>query len=113
MKIPLMTEFDASLLTCPFLTNLPIKITCLTKDCMAWTIVQRKTEREDHSGGKEVMKGLGSRYGIKPERTGPPGSEGIWEIPDLGYCKRLWPMAPPITPAYYTSPGINPWEKNK
>jgi len=107
MKIPLISEIDASKLTCPFLTNLHIVMNCSTKECMAWTIVQRETIREDHSGGAIMMQELASRYGIRAERLGPRGSTGEWKIPNLGYCKRLWPMAPPITPAFYTAPGLS------
>lgn len=109
MKIPLLTDEEGSNLTCPFLTNKEGMFDCITVDCMSWTVVQNETSREDHSGGASAMQELGARYGIRPHRTGPTGSEGLWNLKSLSYCKRLWPMAPPITTADYTSPGISPW----
>ena len=90
-KVPLTPTKDCDTKSCPFMigeTGYPKP--CRSK-CIAWTVVVKETSREDHSGGGDMIRSQGYKYGIEAKRKGPGGCMGYWEIPELGYCKRLWP----------------------
>lgn len=89
--------------TCPFMLNKYGYPRACSKDCMAWTVVQPETSRENHSGGAEMMQGLAAKYNARVDYEGPRNSMGKVICPELGYCKRLWPNADPVTPEDYRS----------
>lgn len=96
-KIPLIPTKDVENFRCPFKDETPH----CDPDCMAWTIVTKGESREDHSGGSEMIRRLALDYGVEATRHGPHGSTGWWEIPELGYCKRLWPNLDVVSPIDY------------
>ncbi len=89
MKIISISEPEASQTLCPF--NLSTEMYCHTNDCLAWTVIFEEKNYKDFNGGKERAKREAKEFNISPVRTGPEGSEGEWVVPELGYCKRLWP----------------------
>lgn len=93
MKNPMTTE-EAVGMICPFRygsANYPAsECFCRGKLCMAWEVVEERFVREDHSGGRELMNNLMlKRPGTRLERAGPPGSEGLFILPERGRCGRL------------------------
>lgn len=100
-RIPIISEALASEKNCPFTMDTDNRRTCISNRCMAWTIVQPATSRENHSGGKEAIFKLARNYNVEPVLKGPGNSTGEWIIPSLGYCKRLWPTAIAITSSEY------------
>lgn len=104
-KIPLIPEPIAQHKICPFFKDEGgFPFNCILGDCMAWHVVQPTTSREDHSGGRDMMQTMARNYGCELTREGPPGSQGFWSIPALGYCKRLWPNAQHPTMNLYDPP---------
>ena len=100
-RIPLMTIASAETKSCPYKFGVEGSFYCWPSNCMAWTIVQHETSRENHSGGKEAIFKLARNYNVEPVLKGPDNSTGEWIIPSLGYCKRLWPTAIAITSSEY------------
>lgn len=90
-KVPLMPSEKCSTTKCPFHINNHGNMVNCRSDCQAWSIVTKGESREDHSGGGEMIRKLSLDYGVEATRKGPGGSMGHWDIPELGYCKRLWP----------------------
>lgn len=89
MLIPVFTNAQAVERLCPF--NV-VKGCCVANDCMAWTITERYTSREDHSGANMLMVDEQARRapGSEIKRKGPPGSTGTLYLEERGYCRRLW-----------------------
>ena len=90
-KVPLMPTEKCNKKSCPFVFNNTGFSKSCSSNCMAWTVVTKGESREDHSGGSEMIRKLAIDYGVEATRSGPGGSTGHWDIPELGYCKRLWP----------------------
>lgn len=102
MKIPLSRMKDAKEKICPFDFNgQNYPMPCKIDHCMSWTLVRDQSAFEDHSGGKERAKKLAKCYNVLAERNNVRGSEGLWMVGPLGYCKRLWPMADQPDPSEY------------
>lgn len=104
MKIPLVRIKDALEKKCPFICR-PNgdSINCMVNNCMSWTVVIKQNTFEDHSGGHERAQRLARQYDVLVERNSIRGSEGLWFVGPLGYCKRLWPAADSVTPLDYES----------
>ena len=92
-----LTEEEAKNTRCPFKTTTESRETyfepCDGKRCMAWTKTDNRIEREDHSGGREMMYKSAFDRGQELKREGPPGSLGVWVLEELGTCVRLFPTA--------------------
>jgi hypothetical protein len=100
-KVPLMPSLHCDEKKCPFIMDKNGYPKKCSSDCMAWTIVTKGESREDHSGGGEMIRKLSLDYGVEATRKGPGGSMGHWDIPELGYCKRLWPNLDVVTSSDY------------
>lgn len=62
---------------------------CFGKSCFAWTKTDNRIEREDHSGGKEMMHKQAFDREQELKREGPAGSLGVWVLEERGTCSRL------------------------
>ena len=72
---------------CPFMQD---GMKCRGTQCMAFQEVHPRIEREDHSGGKEMIWEQASKRGYqKVQREGPPGSTGFFYLEALHVCERL------------------------
>lgn len=72
------------------------RVLCNPDDCMAWEEMESLVEREDHSGGRDVLNECASRRrldcpGVEIQRKGGPGSTGILFIEARGVCRKLYP----------------------
>jgi len=87
-----VTEEEAKNIRCPFKVatqpNTHFKL-CDGKDCMAWSVTEKRVEREDHSGAKQLMYDLSRTRDQELKRKGPPGSLGVWVLEERGTCLRL------------------------
>jgi hypothetical protein len=90
-KVPLIPTDLCSTKKCPFIMGKTGYPKQCDAECMSWTVVTKGESREDHSGGSEMIRKMAIDYGVEAKREGPGGSMGHWDIPELGYCKRLWP----------------------
>lgn len=84
-----LTEEQAARIVCPFTLEKDIPHNCYCRDCFAWTKTDNRVEREDHSGGKEMMYKQAFDRDQELKREGPPGSLGIWVLEERGTCARL------------------------
>ena len=74
---------------CPFILNKSGYPHECFSECMAWTVVQEEITIEDNND-KDILYNMAKKYKIKLIKSSS-GSTGLWIIPELGYCKRLWP----------------------
>lgn len=59
---------------------------CIKSECAHWQKLHSAIEREDHSGGKELIFEEAVRTNRTPYREGPGGSTGYWKLDASGYC---------------------------
>ena len=59
---------------------------CIEDKCAHWRQLHSRVEREDHSGGKEMIFKHGVETNRVPRREGPGGSTGYWILDASGYC---------------------------
>jgi len=85
----MMTNDKASQKLCPYTLEGTAE-TCCPNTCMAWVEAFHEHQREDHSGGADMIREEARKRRVPPVRTGPPGSSGYWTVPAVGFCKRLW-----------------------
>jgi len=61
---------------------------CIGEKCMAWKEINPRIEREDHSGGREMIAEQRSKRGYQEiKREGPPGSTGVLILESQGICE--------------------------
>jgi hypothetical protein len=90
-SIVLKTCEEATKLKCPFIMNKQgYPQDCISYKCMAWVEALCESSREDHSGGKGMMFDEARFRGVEAVKGGPGGSYGTWNVPAVGFCKRLW-----------------------
>ena len=76
---------------CPFIVIKEKNIKCLGHNCIAWKEINPRIEREDHSGGKQMIYEQRSRRNMQEiKRSGPIGSTGIFILDAQGVCLRLY-----------------------
>lgn len=85
-----LTNDQALKVTCPFTLNKENPEKCLGQTCFAWTKTDSRIEREDHSGGKEMMYKTAFDREQEVKREGPPGSLGRWVLEERGTCNRIY-----------------------
>lgn len=59
---------------------------CIKSECALWRELHPTVEREDHSGGREMIFKVGRETTRTPYREGPGGSTGYWKLDASGYC---------------------------
>lgn len=84
-----LTEEQAAKIVCPFTLGSDKLQKCFGKSCFAWTKIDNRIEREDHSGGKEMMHKQAFDREQELKREGPAGSLGVWVLEERGTCGRL------------------------
>lgn len=63
---------------------------CLGEKCAAWKEINPRIEREDHSGGKDMMVQQRGKRGFQEiKREGPPGSLGVLILESQGVCELI------------------------
>ena len=82
-----VTEEKARNLLCPQLGSVSdCSNTCEGSRCMHWRWMYKKEQREDHSGGKEMIFQRGFETHRMSRREGPGGSTDTWILDAVGYC---------------------------
>lgn len=86
----MMTAEEASQKLCPFVLDSNME-TCAPNTCMAWIEANKRYEREDHSGAREMMQKVSRNRNCQEiKREGPPGSTGTLFLEAQGFCLKLW-----------------------
>lgn len=84
-----VTEAEAAGTICPFTLGTLQQNCCLGKKCFAFEVVDARIEREDHSGGQNMMRETALKRKQELKREGPSGSLGVWILEERGTCTRL------------------------
>lgn len=86
----IVTEEKARNLMCIRRSSIDGRKNCIGSHCFSWLEINPRIEREDHSGGKQMMQAASSKRGFqKIKRTGPVGSLGILILEAQGTCGEI------------------------
>ncbi|MFW6046303.1 MAG: hypothetical protein ACOCP4_00670 [Candidatus Woesearchaeota archaeon] len=85
-----ITHEEARNKICPFSLKSDNVEYCFGTECMCWKEINPRIEREDHSGGKEMMLQKRNERGFQEiKREGPHNSLGVLILEAQGVCELI------------------------
>jgi len=81
-----MEHKDALEMLCPFQQGF---LPCEGRNCMAWVVINPRIERENHSGGMDMMSTERAKRNFQEIKKEGYGCDAVLILEEQGICSRL------------------------